>query len=172
MKPADRVARRQSVLALAGALLIATCVSQALAAEPKLLPPEQAFAFSAQAVDDKTVEARISVANGYYLYRDKVRFSVEPAMLAAAPLLPPGKVKEDAFFGKVETYRGRLAVRLPLERSDPGQKVTVRSESQGCADAGVCYPPQVQSVTVTLPMPGARPDAEVAATPTRKAWFN
>lgn len=172
MKPAESVAGRPAALALAGALLVATWASRAAAVEPKLLPPEQAFAFSAQAVDDKTVEARISVASGYYLYRDKVRFSVEPAMLAAAPLLPPGKIKEDAFFGKVETYRGRLAVRLPLDRSDPGQKVTVRSESQGCADAGVCYPPQVQSVTVTLPMPGARPDAEVAATPPRKSWFN
>jgi thioredoxin:protein disulfide reductase len=172
MKPADRVAGRRPALALAGAFLAATCVSHAVAAEPRLLPPEQAFAFSAQAVDDKTVEARISVASGYYLYRDKVRFSIEPAMLAEAPLLPPGKVKEDAFFGKVETYRGRLAVRLPLERAEPGQKVTIRSESQGCADAGVCYPPQVQSVTVTLPMPGARPDAEVAATPRRKSWFN
>jgi len=157
---------------LAGILLAATCVAQARAAEPRLLPPEQAFAFSAQALDEKTVEARISVANGYYLYREKVRFSVEPAALAAAPLLPPGKVKDDAFFGKVETYRGRLAVRLPLDRSLPGQKITVRSESQGCADAGICYPPQVQSVTVTLPMPGARPDAEVAATPPRKSWFN
>ena len=58
--------------------------------------------------------------------------------------MPPGKVKEDAFFGNVETYRGKIAVRLPLDGAQPGDTVTVKAESQGCADAGVCYPPQVQ----------------------------
>lgn len=127
---------------------------------------------SVQALDEKTVEARFAIADGYYLYRDKLRFSVEPAALAAAPKLPPGKVKEDPFFGKVETYRGRVAVRLALERPEPGQKVAVRVESQGCADAGICYPPQVQNVSVVLPVPGARPGAPVDASPTRKSWFN
>lgn len=143
------------------------------AAGPKLLEPERAFAFSVQALDEKTVEARFAIANGYYLYREKVRFNVEPAALAAAaPSLPPGEIKEDEFFGKVETYRGLLAVKLALQRPAPGSQVVVRAESQGCADAGVCYPPQVQNVTVTLPLPGARPEAPVAATPARKSWFD
>jgi thiol:disulfide interchange protein DsbD len=140
--------------------------------EPKLLEPERAFAFSVQPVDEKTVEARFAIASGYYLYREKVKFSVEPASLANPPVLPPGVVKEDLFFGKVETYRGRLAVRLPLDGAVAGRKVTVRAESQGCADVGVCYPPQVQSVTVALPAPGAPPGAPVPATPARKSWFN
>ncbi len=72
----------------------------------------------------------------------------------------------------METYRGRVAVRLALDPTEPGRDVTVRAESQGCADAGVCYPPQVQNVTVTLPLPGAPPGAPVAATPARKSWFN
>jgi thiol:disulfide interchange protein DsbD len=72
----------------------------------------------------------------------------------------------------VETYRGRFALRLPLTGAEPGLKVTVKAESQGCADAGVCYPPQVQSVTVVLPAPGRPPGAPVAATPAKKAWFN
>jgi thiol:disulfide interchange protein len=86
--------------------------------------------------------------------------------------LPAGKIKTDEFFGKVETYRGQLAVKLALQQPAPGSKVVVRAESQGCADAGVCYPPQVQNVTVTLPLPGMRPEAPVAATPARKSWFN
>lgn len=142
------------------------------AAGPKLLEPDRAFAFSVQAVDDKTVEARFTIASGYYLYREKLRFSVEPASLAAAPSLPSGVIKDDEFFGKVETYRGQLAVKLALQQPVPGSKVVVRAESQGCADAGVCYPPQSQNVTVTLPLPGIRPDAPVAATPARKSWFN
>ena len=141
-------------------------------AGPKLLEPERAFAFSVQALDDRTVEARFAIANGYYLYREKLHFSVEPARLADAPSLPPGKIKDDEFFGRVETYRGQLSVKLPLQQVAPGSKVVVRAESQGCADAGVCYPPQVQDVVVTLPLPGMRPEAPVAATPARKSWFN
>ena len=68
-----------------------------------------------------------------------------PSRSPARRSLPPGKIKDDEFFGKVETYRGQLAVRLPLEGAQPGAMVTVKAESQGCADAGVCYPPQVQT---------------------------
>ena len=142
------------------------------AAGPKLLEPERAFALSVQALDDKTVEARFAIADGYYLYREKLHFSVEPASLAATPRLPAGKVKDDEFFGKVETYRGQLAVKLALQQPAPGSKVVVRAESQGCADVGVCYPPQLQNITVTLPLPGMPPAPPVAATPARKSWFN
>jgi thiol:disulfide interchange protein DsbD len=160
-------------LVVAFAWTIATLWTGAVsAAGPKLLEPERAFAFSVQALDDKTVEARFAVANGYYLYREKLHFSVEPASLAAAPSLPAGTIKDDEFFGKVETYRGQLAVKLALQQPAPGSKVVVRAESQGCADAGVCYPPQVQTVTVTLPLAGMPPAAPVAATPARKSWFN
>ena len=160
----------------AGALTLATLVAAlapgGTAAELKLLEPERAFAFSVQPVDEKTVEARFAIASGYYLYREKLKFSVEQATLAGAPVLPLGVVKDDAFFGSVETYRGRLAVRLPLDGAKPGLKVTIKAESQGCADAGVCYPPQVQRVTVALPAPGGPPGAAVTATPAKKSWFN
>ena len=152
--------------------MVALWIGAVAAAGLKLLEPERAFAFSVQALDEKTVEARFAIANGYYLYREKLHFSVGPASLADAPALPPGKIKDDEFFGKVETYRGQLAVKLAMQQPAPGSKVVVRAESQGCADAGVCYPPQVQHVTVTLPLPGMRPDAPVAATPARKSWFN
>jgi thioredoxin:protein disulfide reductase len=139
--------------------------------QPRLLPPERAFAFSVQALDERTLEARFAIADGYYLYRDRLKFSVEPAGLAAAAALPPGKIKDDEFFGRVETYRDRLAVRLSLDKGEPGRKVTVRAESQGCADVGVCYPPQVQNITLALPAPGAGPGAPVEASPARKSWF-
>ncbi len=158
--------------AVAFAMLVAAFGADRAAAEPKLLEPERAFVFSVQAVDDKTVEARFAIADGYYMYREKMRFAVEPAALAGAPVLPPGALKEDAFFGNVETYRGRFAVRLPLDRASPGAKVTVMAESQGCADAGVCYPPQVQHITVSLPAPGGRPGPPVTAAPAKKSWFN
>jgi len=158
--------------ALAFAAVLVALSSNRATAEPKLLEPERAFAYSVQAVDAKTVEARFAIASGYYLYREKLKFTVEPVALASAPAFPPGALKDDEFFGNVETYRGQLAVRLPLDGALPGLKVTVRAESQGCADAGVCYPPQVQHVTVVLPAPGGRPGAPVAATPAKKSWFN
>jgi thiol:disulfide interchange protein DsbD len=144
----------------------------ALAQQPPLLEPERAFAFSVQAVDENTVEARFAIANGYYLYREKLKFTVEPVALANVPVLPQGKMKHDEFFGNVETYRGAVAIRLPLQGAQPGATVTVKAESQGCADAGVCYPPQLQKVTVALPARGARPGEAVSATPPKKNWFN
>lgn len=174
--PKRPLANRCSPFGLAAALLVASTVGAGAAgtelAQTKLLEPERAFALSVQAVDERTVEARFTIANGYYLYREKLKFSVEPTPLLSAPTLPAGKIKDDEFFGKVETYRGQIAVPLALVRPEPGRKVTVRAESQGCADAGVCYPPQVQNVTVTLPLPGAGPTPPVAATPARRSWFN
>ena len=157
---------------MVAALMAALTLGAASAQSPDLLEPERAFSLSARALDATTVEARFAVADGYYLYRDKLKFSLEPGTLAAPPVLPPGKVKQDEFFGKVETYRGRLAVRLALDAPQPGRQITVRAESQGCADAGVCYPPQVQNITLTLPATGAGPGAPVSAVPTRKSWFN
>jgi len=152
------------------AALLALGAGVARADDPKLLPNERAFAFSARGVDERTVEARFVIADGYYLYRDKLRFSAEPGTMAP-PTLPPGKVKEDQFFGKVETYRNQIVVRLPLETAAPGKSITVHAESQGCADLGVCYPPQVQNVTLTLPQAGGRPGMPVEAAPQKKSWL-
>jgi len=157
----------------ASALLAALALAAAPLAlgQPRLLEPERAFALSVRALDERTVEARFAIADGYYLYRDKLRFTVEPGALAAPPQLPPGKIKHDEFFGTVETYRGPLPVRLALGKAAPGQAVTIVAESQGCADVGVCYPPSVQRVTLTLPATGAGPGPVVDAAPAKKSWF-
>jgi len=128
---------------------------------PKLLPPERAFHLSARALDASTIEARFDVADGYYLYRDKMQFSSEPVPVAK-PDLPPGKPKHDAFFGDVETYRGEVVVRLPLARAAPGKTITLHANSQGCADVGVCYPPNPQQLTLAIPA-GGKPGAFVEA---------
>jgi len=157
-----------------GALLTALCLAvPASAAGPKLLPADQAFRLSARALDARTLEVRFDVADGYYLYRDKLKFSVEPAAAGAGtPVLPPGKVIEDEFFGKVSTYRGPVVIRLPLAAGQPGASVSLEVDSQGCADAGVCYPPQQQRLIVPLPAPGTGPSAPVDASPPKKSYFN
>src|SRR5208282_4513532 len=69
-------------------------------AQPEPLPPDKAFRFSARLIDPRTVEARFMIADGYYLYRDKIHFAIEPATAGlSVPRLPDGTVKEDQFFG-------------------------------------------------------------------------
>jgi thioredoxin:protein disulfide reductase len=154
------------VLWTLGALLVAAPA----VAQVNPLPPEKAFRFSARALNPQTVEARFNIADGYYLYRDKLHFVVEPATSGlVAPSLPAGKVKEDQFFGRVETYRGNVIVNLQLEGTAPGQKVVVQAESQGCADLGICYPPTVQRVTVALPAADSAP-TKLDDVP-KKQWF-
>jgi len=159
--------------AFAAVLLLETLpgfVATAVAQQPELLEAPRAFAFSARLIDPTTVEARFAVAKGYYLYRDKLLFSVEPGALAGPVVLPPGIPKEDQFFGKVETYRGEVVVRLPLAAAASGT-LTLTGESQGCADLGVCYPPQRQRLTLPVPSPGHGAGPLVEATPAKRSWF-
>lgn len=164
---------------LAAALLVSLGLVQSAGAaslpagEPKLLPPEQAFRFSARAIDAHTLEARFDVADGYYLYRDKLAFVVEPSEAGAAkPDLPQGHRKQDAFFGDVETYRGRVVVRVALAAGKPGQSLVLKADAQGCADAGVCYPPTMQQVRLTLPTTGSAPGPIVEAPRKKQGLFD
>lgn len=129
-------------------------VRPALADEP--LHPAIAFKPTLRAIDGQTIEVRYEIAPGYYLYRDKFRFSAEPAtVLLGAPVLPKGKEKVDDTFGRVEVYYREAVIRLPVERNSSGPlPLTLTLTSQGCADAGVCYPPHRQTLTVELPDPG------------------
>ena len=163
--------RRASRGALLTAAALATIAAASGASLPdgtqKLLPPEQAFRLSARALDASTLEARFDVAHGYYLYRDKLRFSTDPVAVHAVDL-PRGVRKHDEFFGDVETYRGTVVVRLPLAEAMPGRTLTLHADSQGCADVGVCYPPNPQQLKLVVPAAGAGPYVE----PARKGWFN
>jgi thiol:disulfide interchange protein DsbD len=155
------------------ALLATVSGHAATAAEPALLPPERAFRLSARALDDHTVEARFAITDGYYLYRDKMHFALAgDAPVPATAELPAGKMKKDEFFGDVETYRGTVVVRLTLANAAPGQSLALTAESQGCADAGVCYPPTQQKLTLALPSAGKGPGPLVEAAPVKKNWFN
>ena len=139
---------KKIILAISAFLLLSPILSHAVE-EGDLLEPEKAFAMSAKTVDGKTIEVRYQIANGYYLYHDKFKFQIEPttAGLGAAQI-PPGKVKQDEYFGKVETHRGLLVIKLPL--ASAVGPVTLKATSQGCADVGVCYPPQTQTVKLAL----------------------
>jgi len=119
-----------------------------------LLDPDKAFQFSVRALDASTIEVRYAIADGYYLYRDRFRFAAEPAAIKlGTPQFPKGIAHEDQFFGKQETYRKEVRIRLPVESGNAGRvKLTVTS--QGCADSGVCYVPFDQSAEVVLASAG------------------
>jgi len=123
------------------------CAAFSLGAKDPI-DPEQAYQFSARAIDSTTLEARWKIADGYYLYRPKIHFSATPSSVKLGePVLPQGVVKEDEFFGKVEIYRGDLVVLIPVSNAVP---FTLKADSQGCWDGGVCYPPMTQQVAIDL----------------------
>ena len=157
-------------------LLLLACLTNFARAAEEPLQPTEAFKFSARAVDTRTIEARWQIADGYYMYRDKFRFELEPGSPSArlgTPQFPPGKLKDDDAFGKIETYRNEVAIRLPIEAAAGVASVTLNVRSQGCADMGICYPPMPQQAVVTLaavpagasqPAPAATPQMSLPAT--------
>ncbi|MDQ6684506.1 MAG: protein-disulfide reductase DsbD N-terminal domain-containing protein, partial [Pseudomonadota bacterium] len=140
--------RTKARLAAAAAALLALCVPQMAVAADDFLEPERAFRFEARPVDAKTVEVGFVIAPGYYLYREQFKFVAEGATLGNA-VIPAGKTKYDETFQKnVETYRGSVRIAVPVQAaSGPFRLVTT---SQGCADAGLCYPPMQSIATVSL----------------------
>ncbi|MEN8170744.1 MAG: protein-disulfide reductase DsbD [Pseudomonadota bacterium] len=121
--------------------------------EDELLDPKVAFSLSVEAEDSNTLIARWNIAEGYYLYRSKIKFqSNTPGAALDEAVLPPGKVKQDEFFGEIETYRNTIEARIPIEwLGNAASSINVTITSQGCADIGVCYPPQRQTLEVALP---------------------
>jgi thiol:disulfide interchange protein DsbD len=125
-----------------------------------LLEPEKAFRFSARMLDESAVEVRFAIAEGYYLYRDRLRFAAEGARLGAAEL-PQGLPHRDEFFGEQQIYRKDVRIRIPVQGAGAFDlKVT----SQGCADVGVCYVPMESRASLqTASAPGvSSSDIELA----------
>jgi thiol:disulfide interchange protein DsbD len=146
-------------------LLIFCLLGTANAASPaELLEPEKAFRMSTRALDAGSVEVNFAIADGYYMYRERFRFAVDPGsrIKPGAPQFPPGTRKHDEFFGDVETYRKQVTIRLPVENFDGPLQLTVTS--QGCADIGVCYIPMDSKATIqpaTFSVPPGAPAASV-----------
>jgi len=116
-----------------------------------LLDPDEAFAIEAEAIDGNTLRIRWNIADGYYMYREQFRFTPESSGLEfGEPRIPDGTVKDDEFFGRVETYRHRIDIELPVLAAE-NRQIELTARSQGCADLGVCYPPHFQTVSLTLP---------------------
>ncbi|MDR2364727.1 MAG: protein-disulfide reductase DsbD [Zoogloeaceae bacterium] len=128
-----------------------------LASAQEFLDPAIAFKPAVRALDDRTLEVRFAIAPGYYLYRDRFRFAAEMIGLGTAEI-PAGREKEDASFGKVAVFYDSVAIRLPVERAMRApMRFALSVTSQGCAEAGLCYLPQTQTLNAELPAEGALP---------------
>ncbi|MFA7399556.1 MAG: protein-disulfide reductase DsbD [Sideroxydans sp.] len=140
--------------------------------KPGFLPADQAFALSVHAVDQKTLIASFKITPGYYLYRDKINFTLadgKPTQLT----LPKGEEKDDPNFGLIEVYHRSFQAEIKLPKVDVKKTLVLNANYQGCSDNGLCYPPidkifnieLMQSITAAAPPPTAPTSAADKAAP-------
>jgi thiol:disulfide interchange protein DsbD len=148
---------------LAVLLILASPILRA--ADGDLLEPGQAFRYTAKLVDSKTIEAQFRIVDGYYLYRDKIKFAADAVKLGK-PSFPAPKVKIDEIMGREEIYPADFTVRIPISSAKPGQHFTLTANYQGCAGQfGVCFPPIETVLQFDIPAatkaepPAAKPEA-------------
>ncbi len=122
------------------------------------LPPEEAFRFSPGQLNNGVIPLRWDIADGHYLYRDKFTFTLleSDGLQLGTPAIPAGKKKDDPLFGEIEAHYKAVAFDLPLVGNGNAQ---IEVTWQGCAERGICYPPQNQVIDVA----GAGLSAEQAA---------
>ncbi|MGL4269511.1 MAG: protein-disulfide reductase DsbD [Plesiomonas sp.] len=163
----------QRLITLIGLLLLST---SALAlnlfpksSAPGFVPVDDAFPFDFQQQGDQ-LKLHWQVKDGYYLYRHSLSVSANQATLGQFTL-PPGTAHHDEFFGETQIFAQPLTLTIPIAAT--GQQPSVTVTYQGCAAAGLCYPPETRTVPLNTVIAatnssGAQPhtDAAIATTPT------
>lgn len=137
-------------LALLAVMLLLLGWQTAARAETEFLEPEKAFVFSAQMASPDTLELHYRVAPGYYMYRERFGIAITPAdaTTLGQAVYPKGEVKYDPTFEKdMEVFHKDVTIRVPVGAG--GQPFTLTLTGQGCADAGLCYPPMDSTVKLT-----------------------
>ena len=129
--------------------------------QSKFPPPDQVFHFSAATKDAKTLELRWQITPGYYLYRQKFDISSDnPDVQLGTPDFPQGEIKNDQYLGTSEIYKQDIDVLIPLTVNNGATAFKLVVTYQGCAEAGLCYPPISKSQQIDLG--GAAPPTERA----------
>jgi thioredoxin:protein disulfide reductase len=142
--------------ALVAAAALAGSAVDVAAQDGEILRPEQAFPYELEADADR-IRLQFDVPDGYYLYRERFGFATStPGVRFGGAQFPAGEIHEDEFFGRQEVYRGEFEIALPYRRTGAADSVEVDLELQGCADIGLCYPPQQWSRSVGLPAAESR----------------
>lgn len=136
-------------------LLASMIVALPALAAPPFLEPEDAFRLSVQEEGPGQVQLRWAIAPGYYLYRDRMGVS-GPGVGEVTK--PRGETKEDPNFGTVEVYHDAVQVQVAA-----GDATSLRVTWQGCAEDGLCYPPEEKDIALTLVSQSAGPAVAAAA---------
>jgi len=132
-------------------------------ASNEFLDPEQAFVLTARMSSPQQIVLKWQIAEGYYLYQQRLKFNLATgAAKLGSPVFPPSKTKDDPSFGKVEIYEHSLEIKLPVENLGADSELVLNISYQGCASAGLCYPP----IEKTLPLIVPQGTAVQAVTPT------
>ena len=132
-------------------LLIFLLLPSALAlSQDEVLPPEEVFRYELSA-DSNSITVQWDVLPGHYLYKKRFSFSTPtPGVILEDPVYPQGELHEDEFFGEMEIFRGRFDVVVPVTATAAVSDMQLDMGLQGCADFGLCYPPQTWSGDITL----------------------
>jgi thiol:disulfide interchange protein DsbD len=135
--------------------------------ETDFLPPDVAFRVAAR-LDGKIVKVRWVIADGYYLYRQKIDVKAEsPDLVVSGVELPPGVVKTDPYLGTSQVFTQQVEAAVSYVRIDGGaHPMQIKVTYQGCAEAGLCYPPITK---VLFPSTGSPAAASVPPYPWESA---
>jgi len=138
---------------LAAAALAWLALAPPALAKEEFLPPQQAYRYTIDA-DGERIVVNWQVAPGYYLYKSKMGVaSTMAGVQLAEPAWPKGEDHSDEYFGTQEIYRGKVAVPVAftVQGAERPKKLALELKLQGCADAGLCYPPQRWKTEIDLP---------------------
>jgi thiol:disulfide interchange protein DsbD len=121
--------------------------TEAIRSEPEFLKVDQAFIFESESTD-KGLKLSWDIADSYYLYQERFKFKItdDNATLGEAQFSTIGEAKEDPYFGLVHVIHDRVEVFLPIELASGATDTEVKVSYQGCAEAGLCYPPKHQYI--------------------------
>jgi thioredoxin:protein disulfide reductase len=118
--------------------------------EDEFLDPTEAFKYTA-AADESTVTVEWQATKGYYLYKKRMGLSASsPGVTVGESVYPKAEIHKDEYFGEQEVFRNTFKVSAPLSGAKAGDTIALKLKWQGCADAGLCYPPSVWDATVKV----------------------
>ena len=138
----------------------------------EFLPPDQAFVLRSDGAADGALRLHWDIQPGYYLYRDKMKFTaLGEGLTLGAPRLPDGEIKDDPEFGEVHVFKHAADVAVPFTAAAAAADTVFEIEARymGCAEDGICYPPIKKKIAfspgASSSMNGWRRTSPTASTP-------
>ncbi|ABE48299.1 protein-disulfide reductase DsbD [Methylobacillus flagellatus] len=150
-----------------------------------ILPPEQAFKLQVEFIDASRLQAAFKIAPGHYLYKDRIKFELEPAGHSVSDLnLPQGEWKQDPTFGRTEVFHRDFTADMRMTPAATlSSNLILKATYQGCSEKGLCYPPVHQTIALdsllatthagpgSIPAPQAEHDRAASLLASGQFWL-